>query len=179
RDACRSLSDLDRLAHVVRLRVDARDGVGVRVRGPDRAVARRDPARRRTDGDLRCDLAALRIDQADRVGGDLAGGAGGAPPALNHEYADYQSHQDDSGGRGDQDQPALSPPRADQALDGILSSFGKLALASLEGRGGGSLQRREHLSQPGRDELVDALRLVQILQLMLAEIAQRDVREWI
>jgi hypothetical protein len=72
RDPARARPDCDRLDRL-RDRIDARDGAGRGISGPDGAVARRDRRRRLVDRDLTGHVAAVRIDQADRIPGHERG----------------------------------------------------------------------------------------------------------
>ena len=166
-DARRPTPDVDRLADVVRLRVDAGDRILVAVGHPERAGAGRDRARRVPDRDLRRDLAALRVDEPDVVRRDRARRARAA--------AREDDGKDDGGdhrgrGRPGKDAPVL-PPRPAHLLDRVLRRLDELPFAAGGKRGRARLQGREVGPEAGRGELVDALRLVQVLELVLAEIA--------
>src|SRR6266545_4938918 len=61
----------------------------------------------------------------------------------------------------------------------LRDRLGELALAALERRRRRSFQWPETLLEAGGEELVDPLGLVQVLQPVLTEVAQRDVGQWI
>jgi hypothetical protein len=70
-------------------------------------------------------------------------------------------------------QTAPRPPPAFRHLLG--SCLRQLSLAALEGRGRCRLQLGKVVLEPGRDELVEMLRLVEVLELVLTEVSQGDV----
>src|SRR5205085_4113923 len=135
-------------------------------------VARRDAARRFAHRDLRLDSAALRVDETDGVGRHLAGGARVLRSPLRQQYAEDRGSRGESDTRGGGEAPVAPPPRPPHLRDRLLGRFGKLALTALEERRRGRLQRREALVQAGRQQLVDPLRLVEVLQRVLTEVAK-------
>ncbi len=116
---------------------------------------------------MRPELSAVAVEEGQGVRFD-EGARRGAAAARQQERAGGTCERGREG-RGDEN-PAARPQPGSRHLIG--SGLGKLALASLERRRAGGLQRREALAQAGRDELVDPFGLVQVLQLVFAQIAE-------
>jgi hypothetical protein len=75
---------------------------------------------------------------------------------------------------GDEHEAARPPPAFRQLVRG---GFREFSFASFERSNTGGLQSREGLLQAGRDELVEPLRLVEVLELMLVQVTERDIRQ--
>ena len=131
--------------------------------------------RRSSHGDLRDDLAALRVDDPDCVRCDR--GARRRPAALRQEHAESGAHERRGEGR-DRSGPGGPGRRQRLAISSAAASASSPSRPS-KGAGRGRLQRGEVLLEPRRDELVEPLGLVQVLELVLAQVSQGDVRDGI
>ena len=107
------------------------------------------------------DLVRLGVDDADVVGLDAGEPAGRV--ARGGEGGRRDQREQHAGGRGE-DRPAAPPRRRERRFGGLLR-------ASASPRGGGN-----DCGKPVRARLVEAHRPVEVLESLLAQVAQEDVQ---
>ena len=93
---------------------------------------------------------------------------------MRQEHPENRAHDRRGEGRTDKNSTSRPPPALRQLFSGRLR---ELSLSTLERCGRRGLELREGLEEPGRDQLIEMLRLVKVLQLVLAQVTQRDVRD--
>src|SRR5262249_31618132 len=125
--------------------------------------------------DSRRDATAPRIEHADAVGVDRRRRGCAAAREGNRQRDPEQDGKSETCAH----QYAPATPGCGHFADCLLRCFDELPLAPGGARRRRRLERRELVVEPRRNELEDVLRLVHVLELVLAEVAQRDVRRWI
>ena len=159
RDAARARADGDRLPDGAGARIDAGDARVVRVRHPDRAPAGGDARRRSLDRDLVFQVAAVGIEQPERVRRHL----GGLSARATADEDD--GREDDAGDRSrscSRHEQASAPDRR-KAANGCPSGFSQLLFV-------GGLEWGKLARKTVRKELEDAFGAREVLQPVLAEV---------
>ena len=154
-------------------RADGRSAVACHPDGPPRRRHERRPIRK---WDLGCEPTAVDVDGADRVRADRLQSLDLAVVSGKGEDGDRDRRGDDTGQhRHEESTPPEDRASADRLTGRVLqlrASPGE-ELTHLGGSVG--RQRREVRRQPRSNELKDALRVFDVLQLVRAEVDELDV----